>query len=304
MGENDSRKYVMIKSPRNNVADIAVVEPATSWPPVGPASNWATEASLFTLSTRTVQALKWQVKANPYRGSCSYYCAVNERSPQLQHRNRTECMLLCRVCAEMVLWLCNCCACFWESNPQYIRAAMTACSLLFICLSCIWRYATLSLDGGITDIVKFFNVSDSKRTWMNDEQLLKIANVYTHLKNVWPILRHLHDHDAAAVGLPQVACSIPMQFHRYCIGSKQKPWDSWARAVQMSQGLCKCPKVSNLYTIFWLPCLPCCMISVSPPPSAHAGIVQCHIYIYIYIYIYIWYMAYLWAMVLPFIKDV
>ena len=37
-------KYFMIKSPRKNVADPAGVEPATSWSPVGRASNWATKA--------------------------------------------------------------------------------------------------------------------------------------------------------------------------------------------------------------------------------------------------------------------
>ena len=34
----------MIKSLRKNVAEPAGVEPATSWSPVGLASNWGTEA--------------------------------------------------------------------------------------------------------------------------------------------------------------------------------------------------------------------------------------------------------------------
>ena len=40
---------IIIKSPQKNVADPAGVKPATSWSPVGRASNWATEAS-YTLS--------------------------------------------------------------------------------------------------------------------------------------------------------------------------------------------------------------------------------------------------------------
>ena len=51
-GENDLRKYFMIKSPRKNVANPAGVERATSWSPVGRASNWTTEADTF----------KWKVK--------------------------------------------------------------------------------------------------------------------------------------------------------------------------------------------------------------------------------------------------
>ena len=43
-GENDRRKYFMIKSPRKYVADPAEVEPATSWSPVRCAS---TEAGRF-----------------------------------------------------------------------------------------------------------------------------------------------------------------------------------------------------------------------------------------------------------------
>ena len=136
---------------------------------------------------------KWAVSAASAQKSYGVYASVQS----LRRDGTLTVQLLCR---------------FWESNPQYIRAAMNACSLLLICLSCIWRYATLSLDGGITDIVKFFNVSDSKRTWMNDEELLKIANVYTHLKNVWPILRHLYDHDAAAVGSPRLTAQYPGNF--------------------------------------------------------------------------------------------
>ena len=43
-GENDHRKYFMIKSPRNNVADPAGVEPTTAWSPVRCSPNWATKA--------------------------------------------------------------------------------------------------------------------------------------------------------------------------------------------------------------------------------------------------------------------
>ena len=52
-GENDRRKYFIIKSPRKNVADLGGVcvcvggiEPITSWSLVGCASNWAIEAGL------------------------------------------------------------------------------------------------------------------------------------------------------------------------------------------------------------------------------------------------------------------
>ena len=38
-GGNDHRKYFMIQSPWKNVANLAGVEPATSWAPVGRASN-------------------------------------------------------------------------------------------------------------------------------------------------------------------------------------------------------------------------------------------------------------------------
>ena len=43
-GENDLRKYFTINSPWKNVTDLAGVKPATSWPPVERASNWATKA--------------------------------------------------------------------------------------------------------------------------------------------------------------------------------------------------------------------------------------------------------------------
>ena len=45
-GENDCKKYSMIKSPWKNVADPAGIESATSWSPVECKSNRATEAGL------------------------------------------------------------------------------------------------------------------------------------------------------------------------------------------------------------------------------------------------------------------
>ena len=57
-GENDLRKYFMIKSPRKTVADSVGVEPTTSWSPVGCASNWATEAG----TPRSVHGAIWPPK--------------------------------------------------------------------------------------------------------------------------------------------------------------------------------------------------------------------------------------------------
>ena len=42
-GENDRRKYFMIKSPWKKVADPAGVKLTTSWSPVKRTSNWATK---------------------------------------------------------------------------------------------------------------------------------------------------------------------------------------------------------------------------------------------------------------------
>ena len=47
-GENDCKKYFMIKSPWKIVADPARVKTATSWSSVGHASNWAIKASNIT----------------------------------------------------------------------------------------------------------------------------------------------------------------------------------------------------------------------------------------------------------------
>ena len=46
-GTTDRRKYFMIKSPRKNVADLAGVEPATSWSPVRRTSNWTTKVRIY-----------------------------------------------------------------------------------------------------------------------------------------------------------------------------------------------------------------------------------------------------------------
>ena len=43
-GENDRRKYFMINLHERKLPTLVVVEPATSWSPVGRSSNWATEA--------------------------------------------------------------------------------------------------------------------------------------------------------------------------------------------------------------------------------------------------------------------
>ena len=43
-GEKDRRKYFMINLHERMLPTSAGVEPATSWSPVGRASNWATEA--------------------------------------------------------------------------------------------------------------------------------------------------------------------------------------------------------------------------------------------------------------------
>ena len=43
-GENDCRKYFTINLHKRMLPTSAGVEPATSWSPVGRASNWATEA--------------------------------------------------------------------------------------------------------------------------------------------------------------------------------------------------------------------------------------------------------------------
>ena len=46
-GQNDHRKYFMIKSPQKNVANLVGDEPATSWSPVGRAPNWAKAGSIW-----------------------------------------------------------------------------------------------------------------------------------------------------------------------------------------------------------------------------------------------------------------
>ena len=59
-GENDPRKYFMIKRPRKNVAYPAEVEPATSWSPDGPAS-WATKAGKRTFDVQHDQVFTLKV---------------------------------------------------------------------------------------------------------------------------------------------------------------------------------------------------------------------------------------------------
>ena len=48
-GENDRRKYFMINLHERMLPTSAGVEPATSWSPVGRASNCATEAGMVTM---------------------------------------------------------------------------------------------------------------------------------------------------------------------------------------------------------------------------------------------------------------
>ena len=57
-GENDCRKYFMIKSPRKNVADLQGVGHTTSWSPVGRTSNWATEAKKMKGDNKRLCAMK------------------------------------------------------------------------------------------------------------------------------------------------------------------------------------------------------------------------------------------------------
>ena len=45
-GENDCRKCFVINLHERMLPDPAGIEPETSWSPVGPASDWATEAGL------------------------------------------------------------------------------------------------------------------------------------------------------------------------------------------------------------------------------------------------------------------
>jgi len=45
--------------------------------------------------------------------------------------------------------------------------------------------------------------------------------IYTHLKNVWPISRRFHGQGAAVMGLPRDGCSISTRFHGYCTNSER-----------------------------------------------------------------------------------
>ena len=60
-GENDRRKYFIIKSPRKNVVDPVGIEPATSLSPVGRGFNWATEAG-HTDEERIFLCSGWMTK--------------------------------------------------------------------------------------------------------------------------------------------------------------------------------------------------------------------------------------------------
>ena len=52
---------IKIKSPRKTAADPAGFEPATSWSPVGQASNWATEAGKSALTRLTEGMNNWTI---------------------------------------------------------------------------------------------------------------------------------------------------------------------------------------------------------------------------------------------------
>ena len=56
-GENDRRKYFTINLHERMLPTSAGVKPATSWSPVGRASNWATEAGIWWTVTSNIYEL-------------------------------------------------------------------------------------------------------------------------------------------------------------------------------------------------------------------------------------------------------
>ena len=102
-GENDRRKYFMINLHERMLPTSVGIEPATSWSPVGRASNWATEASPCLFDYRKL-TIKWNNSKSPFRTIFSAYTQRQSTHQCYQYLDSTMFeieQLLWHVCSSM-----------------------------------------------------------------------------------------------------------------------------------------------------------------------------------------------------------